>query len=420
MSYTERKIKITPKSVALIKENLLNDIAEILFLNGEVSTKFIFAIEYDESRWYRFEKSILNPESTRIQGVLRVTGSTPMSGDFLHYTEYYTTTFLSTYNHRDELEVIFREFQSYESTDGKIGVSNIDGTKYTIIKNIDGAIMPNKADAMDGSAEDKAYYYLSDNWKYSSYILNSDDVVVTIDGNPIEYLSLIHDVNKEALPSSSRTSVGKTLEASPLAINSFTLILPLLSTNLAHIALFRDARDKSLINKTYEVKLEIDEEVILEETMELKYSSFTDKKTNPLIFSLMFTTAGNSQRIQIRRANDSVYTDVQLTEFRMEKSITGPQDPLILEDTVVKTIPSVVSRSIYLLIPLNTNRLPEEITSDLELALYSDEVELLYDIKISKHNNSFEYKMLLSNVVMHYADNADEFLSLTFTDRRDL
>lgn len=134
----------------------------------------------------------------------------------------------------------------------------------------------------------------------------------------------------------------------------------------------------------------------------------------------MFTTAGNSQRIQIRRANDSVYTDVQLTEFRMEKSITGPQDPLILEDTVVKTIPSVVSRSIYLLIPLNTNRLPEEITSDLELALYSDEVELLYDIKISKHNNSFEYKMLLSNVVMHYADNADEFLSLTFTDRRDL
>lgn len=420
MNYTDRQINITPKTVALLKENLLNEIAEILYDQGEISNKFIFAIDYDDKRWRRFERNILNPESTRIQGVLTVTGSTPVSGDFLQYTEFYMLTFLSTYKHRDELEIIFREYHAYEALAGKIDIATINGIKYTISKNIDGSSMPNKTDGTDGSGEDKAYYYLTDNWTYSVYVLNSEDLEVTIDGNKIEYSSLIHDINKTSLASSNKTTIGRTIEDSVNTDNTISLVLPLLSTNLAQINIFKDSRKRNLINKVYNIKIKLENEIIFEDDMEMIHSAFTDTKPSPLVFSVMFQTKGNYQRIQIKKSTDSIYQDLDYSEFRFEKSISGPQDAAVLEDISVKTLPAILSRTLYLLVPLEKDRAIGNITVDLEIDTYSDDIEALYDIKINKHGIDIVYEMLLINSVISYSSNADEYIGLTFSDRRDL
>lgn len=420
MNYINRQIKITPQAVANMKEGVLNEISEALYDSGEITKKFLFKIEYDEKRWRRFEKSILEPDDTLINGVLIVNGSTPIVSDFIQYTEYYMLTFLSTYSNRDELEIIFREFQAFEATVNKSETTTINGTKYSISKIIDGASMPNKTDALDGSAEDKAYFYLTDNWTFSIYIMNSNDIKLTINNEVIEYISLTHDLIKNNIASSLKSGSGKTLDKSILTSNTINLILPLVSNKYTQIELFLDSRNSKLVNKTYNVKLEFENGTIFEEEMEILFSSFTDNRPNNLAFSVMLGTKKGSQQIQIKIPGEDLYQTVDYSEFRIEKVISGPQDPSILEDDSTKMIPSISSRLIYLLIPLTKDRTIENIQSLLELDIYTENVEALYDIRIIKHGIVMDYEMVLTNGLIGITEEADEYIAVTFTERRDL
>ena len=212
---------LRPADIAVLVQADLNDKAIELFDSGEIDEKIVFNVTADYQLYERMQKAEYEVDDYQdfTPVIIARVNHYEYPADYLRYEESYT---IGIYGYADQIEDLERVVKAYtvdENTINKsVMVSAIRITKEATDVSFDLDIEP-----MDGSMKKRVIGTGAFSWSFLDGIMTSYDVIVTIDGEVMPYLSFDWGRGVDTIQSQLITDVGQTLNS--INVKPFTPVL---------------------------------------------------------------------------------------------------------------------------------------------------------------------------------------------------
>jgi len=402
---------LRPADIAVLVQADLNDKAIELFDSGEIDEKIVFNVTADYQLYERMQKAEYEVDDYQdfTPVIIARVNHYEYPADYLRYEESYT---IGIYGYADQIEDLERVVKAYtvdENTINKsVMVSAIRITKEATDVSFDLDIEP-----MDGSMKKRVIGTGAFSWSFLDGIMTSYDVIVTIDGEVMPYLSFDWGRGVDTIQSQLITDVGQTLNS--INVKPFTpvLSLPYISTSTVIKSLYKELLD-NVYNKIHVLTYY---DTALEETftydVKISTGSFSDVKPKVLDFIVVFERVLPTVILTIKSVGDAEAVSVPVVEFGID---TGA------ELSTSTKINNDVSESAYLgtgysiKLSLDISDLTNTKTQELLTSVLEQSFETQHTLHLVKGAITVDYDVLLHSGSYNFNNNPIDTISLVFTE----
>jgi hypothetical protein len=385
----------------------LNTLSQSLYDDEEITSKIYFYGTSDVSTYERIQlgEYELDDYQKITPFILRSINFSQEPEDYTRYEEAFELKIYGYLNEKTDLEKIFNVYTQLENTSNRVVALDT----YRIEKSTSKlTIFPEILQSQDGRLEDRIEGTLSFIWSIAKGITTSDDITITIDGDPIPYNMLSLTSEKRTVNTQLTSTTGITTFLSSVMGYNLVFNLPYLTTNTKLTTLFEDVWNKKY-NKKYAIVITIAENIVLNEDVYLVSGSFIDPKPTILDFEVVFNRVPKQTEIKI----DDV--GVPVLEFNISNKAEVSPSVKINEDSTKSTYLSS-NFTINMTLPLYESDSSNTTISGLLADVLEGAFGTSYIIKIIRDTFEKEYNVILIDGTYSFSTDSNGTMEITFTE----
>ena len=211
-----------------VLSNGLNGKAIELFDSGEISEKIVFNVTADYQLYERMQKAEYEVDDYQpfTPVIISRIDHYEYPADYLRYEETYT---IGIYGYADQIEDLEKVIKAYTVDENTINKSVVAGG-FRITKEATDVSFDLDIEPMDGSMNKRVIGTGGFNWTFLDGIMTSYDVMVTIDGEEMPYISFDWGRMVDSIQSQTIDTTGQTLNHINVKPFAPVIVLPYIST----------------------------------------------------------------------------------------------------------------------------------------------------------------------------------------------
>ncbi len=396
---------LRPADIAVLVELQLNEKARELFDAGEVEAKIVFNVTADYQLYERMQKAEyeLDDYQEFTPVIISRIDHYEYPADYLRYEEKYS---MSIYGYADQLEDLERVIKSYTVDENTINKSVMIQT-FRVTKEVTDVSFDVDIEPQDGSMRQRVIGNGAFAWTFLDGIMTSYDIVVTIDGEEMPYISFDWGTSIDSIQSQAINTTGQTVNSINTKPFTPVLTLPYISTSTVIKNLYKELYS-NVYNKSHTLTYY---DTALNETftydVKISTGSFSDVKPKVLDFIVVFERIFPTVTLSI----DNV--EVPLIDFDIS---TGS------ELSTSTKINSDKSRSAYLgsgysiILSLDISDTNNVKTQELLSSVITQTFETPHTIQLIKGPITANYEVLLHSGSYKFNNNPVDSIQLVFTE----
>jgi len=396
---------LTPADIAVLVELQLNAKAIELFDAEEIDDKIVFNVTADYQEYERMQKAEyeLDDYQDFTPVIISRIDHYEYPADYLRYEEKYT---LAIYGYADQLQDLEKVIKAYTVDENTINKS-VMITSFRVTKETTDVSFGVEIEPQDGSLRKRVIGNGGFSWTFLDGIMTSYDIVVTIDGEVMPYISFDWGTNIDSIQSQAINTTGQTINSINTKPFTPVLTLPYISTSEVIKNLYKELYSR-VYNKSHVLTYY---DTALDETftynVKISTGTFSDIKPKVLDFIVVFERISPTVTLTI----DGV--EVPLIDFDISTTAQLDTDIKINSD---KSASAFLGTGYAIIMSLDISDETNTKTQELLSNVLNQTFETPHIIQLIKGSITASYEVLLQGGSYKFNNNPIDSIQLVFTE----
>ena len=396
---------LTPADIAVLVELQLNAKAIELFDAEEIDDKIVFNVTADYQEYERMQKAEyeLDDYQDFTPVIISRIDHYEYPADYLRYEEKYT---LAIYGYADQLQDLEKVIKAYTVDENTINKS-VMITSFRVTKETTDVSFGVEIEPQDGSIRKRVIGNGGFSWTFLDGIMTSYDIVVTIDGEVMPYISFDWGTNIDSIQSQAINTTGQTINSINTKPFTPVLTLPYISTSEVIKNLYKELYSR-VYNKSHVLTYY---DTALDETftynVKISTGTFSDIKPKVLDFIVVFERISPTVTFTI----DGV--EVPLIDFDISTTAQLDTDIKINSD---KSASAYLGTGYAITMSLDISDETNTKTQELLSNVLNQTFETPHIIQLIKGSITASYEVLLQGGSYKFNNNPIDSIQLVFTE----